>query len=380
MAMRYDLLVKGGTVVDPSQGLHAVRDVALSEGKVAAVESGIPEGQATEVVNATGLIVTPGLIDLHVHAYWGVCCYGIEPDASNIAKGVTTALDCGSAGARTFPAFRKYVLQRSDTRVFALLNISAMGMISTEIGELFDERWASVNEAVQAGRQNRDLVLGIKVRLSKNVTENSDKIELLKRAVEAGEALGMFVMVHVGDADMPLNRLTDMLRPGDVVTHSFRHQGGVVGVDRHVLDGVREARERGILFDVGHGAGSFSFDTAERALSEGFAPDNISSDISLVSIEGPVFDLLTTLSKFIHLGLSLDEVIRLSTVTAAGIMGMAGRLGSLQVGAEGDVAVLRLDEGKFTFTDAEGVSVEGGQRLGHVHTVKGGRLYRPWLK
>jgi dihydroorotase len=151
-------------------------------------------------------------------------------------------------------------------------------------------------------------------------------------------------------------------------------------VDRHVLDGVRDARERGVLFDVGHGAGSFSFDTAERALAEGFAPDNISSDLSLVSIEGPVFDLLTTLSKFIHLGLSLDEVIRLSTVTAAGVMGMAGRLGTLQVGAEGDVAILRLDEGEFTFTDAEGVSVEGRQRLSHVHTVKGGRPYRPWLR
>ena len=377
--MTYDLVIKGGTVVDPSQELNEVRDVALSDGKVAAVEESIPEGEARETLDASGLIVTPGLIDLHVHAYWGVSCFGVEPDVSNIARGVTTALDCGSAGARTFPAFRRYVMERSHTRLYALLNISAMGIISMKVAELMDSRWVDVEEAVEAGRQNRDLVLGIKVRLTKNVCGDNDKVELLKKALDAAEALGGMLMVHVGDADTPLDTLTPLLRPGDVVTHAFRHHGGVVGEDRRVLEGLWEDKERGVIFDVGHGGGSFSFDTADHAMSEGFFPDNISSDISTISIEGPVYDQVTTLSKFLYFGLPLSDVISRSTVTAAAAMGIDDRLGTLKVGAEGDVTVLSLDDGDYTFTDAMGTSVQAGQRLNHVQTVKAGRVYRPWL-
>ena len=378
--MTYDLVIKGGTVVDPSQGLHETRDVGLSAGKVAAIEASIPRREAREVLDAEGLIVTPGLIDLHVHAYWGVCAYGVEPDLSNIARGVTTAMDCGSAGARTFPAFRRYIMERSDTRLFALLNISAMGIISHEIGELPDQRWADVDEAIEVGRLNRDLVKGIKVRLSKGIVDNDSKVDMLKRAIEAAEALDALVMVHVGDRETPLDTLTPMLRPGDVVTHAFRYEGGVVGEDRHVLEGLWEDKQRGIIFDVGHGAGSFSFDTADHAMSQGFFPDNISSDVSTISIEGPVFDLVTTISKFLHIGLSLNDVIRLCTASAASAMAVDDELGTLKVGAEGDVTVLSLDEGEYTFTDAQGVSVTAGQRLNHVATVKGGQVYRPWLR
>lgn len=380
--MTYDLVVKGGTVIDASQGLDAVRDVALLNGKVAAVEASIPESDAREVVDAAGLIVTPGLIDMHVHAYWGVCVYGIEPDASNISKGVTTAMDCGSAGARTFPAFRRYVIERADTRLYALLNISAAGIISDKIGELQDPRWADVDEAVAAGRQNRDVVLGIKVRLSKDVTGEGKKakVDALKRGLEAAEGIGGLLMVHVGDEETPLEDLTTHLRPGDVVTHAFRQYGGIVGTDRQVSDGVKEARAHGVLFDVGHGAGSFNFDSADHALADGFPPDSISSDVSFISVEGPVFDLVTTMSKFIHLGLPLNEVVRLTTQAPAKIMGIDDTLGTLRPGAEGDVTLLRLDDGSFEFTDAQGVTVQGRQKLNHVLTVKKGRVYRPWLR
>jgi len=227
--MAYDLLIRGGTVIDTSQGLNDVRDVALSDGKVAAVEEGIPESLARETLDASDLIVTPGLLDLHVHVFWGATHYGIEPDTGNVEKGVTTAVDAGSAGAGTFPAFRRHVLERADTRLYALLNISAMGMISPKIGELEDLRWADVEAAVETGRANRDYVLGIKARLSVNLAGEQD-VEVLKRAIEAAEALDRFVMIHVGNTKTPLDELAAMLRPGDVVTHSFH------GRDHGVLD------------------------------------------------------------------------------------------------------------------------------------------------
>lgn len=374
--MSYDLLIKGGTVVDPSQELNVVRDVALSDGKVAAIEESIAESHAREVVDATGLVVTPGLIDLHVHAFWGASAYGMEPDIGNIAKGVTTAMDTGSAGATNFPAFRRYVLERADTRLFALLNISAMGMIWPRIGELTDLRWADVPEAVRVGRENRDFVLGIKARLSKSYAGENDVDSL-----EAAEAIGGFVMIHVKDTKTPLKQLTPMLRSGDVVTHAFHGKSEDVLDDAgRVIDRFREDQQRGVIFDIGHGSGSFSFDVAEKAMSQDFFPDNISSDLYNSNVEGPVFDLVTTLSKFLWLGMFLYEVIRLSTETAAQIMGLEGRLGTLKVGAEGDVAILRLDEGKFTLTDANRVSVEACQKLNHVRTVKRGRIYRSWLK
>ena len=378
--MTYDLLIKGGTVVDPSQELNAMRDVALSGGKVAAIAESIAESEAREMVDATGLIVTPGLVDLHVHAYWGASDYGIEPDIGNIAKGVTTALDAGSAGAFTFPAFRKHVLERSDTRLYALLNISAMGMLSPMIGELEDLRWADVERAVETGRANRDYVLGIKARLGRVQAAEND-VDALRRALEAAEALDSLVMIHIGDSKTPLEELTAMLRPGDVVTHCFTGlPNGVLDDAGRVVAGVKEAQRRGVVFDVGHGAGSFSFDTAEKAISQGFMPGNISSDLHIYNIEGPVFDQVTTLSKFMHLGVSLYNVIRLSTETAAKTMGVGDRLGTLKVGADGDVAILRLDEGSYTLTDSTGVSVQAHQRLSHVQTIRRGQVYRPWLR
>ena len=378
--MEYDLLIKGGTVVDPSQGLEDTRDVALSGGKVSAVEKGIAESRAGEVLNAEGLIVVPGLIDLHVHSFWGATHYGIEPDVANLAKGVTTALDAGSAGADTFAAFRRYVLDTCDTRLYTLLNISSMGMVSPKIGELEDLRWADVEEAVRVGRANRDRILGIKARLSRAQAGDND-LDALKRGLEAAEALDGILMIHIGDSKTPLEELTSMLRPGDVVTHSFTGMpNGVLDDSGKVLDGVVEAQRRGVVFDIGHGAGSFSFDVAEKALSQGLNPGNISSDLHVYNIEGPVFDQVTVLSKFMWLGMTLSEVVRLSTESTARTMGAGERLGTLSVGAEGDVTVLRMDEGSFTLTDTVKRSVTARRKLTHVATVRGGRVYRPWLR
>ena len=378
--MAYDLLIKGGTVIDPSQGLNAMRDVAVSGHKVAAVDAGIPESQAADVLDATGLIVVPGLLDLHVHSFVGGSHYGVDPDVGQISKGVTTALDAGSAGADTFAAFRRYILERCDTRLFALLNISSMGMISDKIGELEDLRWADVDAAVRVGRDNRDHILGIKVRLSRMMTGDHD-VDSLKRAVDAAEGLGRFVMVHIGNSETSLEELVQLLRPGDVVTHAYTgHPHGVLDAAGKVIPGILEAQRRGVVFDVGHGAGSFSFDVAEKALSQGFHPDNISSDLHVYNIEGPVFDQVSVLSKFMWLGMSIDDAVRLSTQTTAKTMGLGDGLGTLQVGAEADVALLRQEEGRFIFTDAMERSVTADKKLSHVKTIKAGRVYRPWLR
>jgi dihydroorotase len=376
---KYDLIIKGGTVVDPSQGIHERRDVAFSNGKVAALEPEISDSLSNEVVDATDAIVTPGLVDLHVHVYWGVGHYGIEPDPTQIALGVTTAVDAGSAGAWTFPAFRRYVMDRSATRLYALLNISSMGMISPKIGELEDLRWADVEDATRVGHANPEHILGIKVRLSQPLAADHD-VDALKRAIEAAEQLGKFVMIHVGNSFTPMEDLVALLRPGDVVTHAYHGSAhGAMDESGRVFDGIVEAQKRGVVFDIGHGRGSFSFASAEKALAQGFFPGNISSDLHIYNIEGPVHDQLSTLSKFLHLGLSLDEVIRLSTSATAQIMGHADEIGTLKIGAEGDSTVMRIAEGKFTFVDSLDATVEGSRKLEHVATVKAGRLYVPYL-
>ena len=389
----YDLLIKGGTVVDPSQGLNAVRDVALANGLVAAVETSIASGKAAEVIDATGMIVTPGLIDLHVHAFWGGSTYGVEPDTANLSRGVTTAVDAGSAGAWTFPAFRSHVIDRADTRLYALLNIAAPGMVFHDNSELHDLSRADVAQAVEAGSRNRDRVVGIKARLGRVQAADNDA-EALKRAIEAAEAIDGFVMIHVGNSATPLPDLMRMLRPGDAVTHSFLgFADGVLESSGAVIDGMKEAQARGVVIDVGHGAGGFSFPAAEKALSEGILPGTISSDLHIGNIEGPVFDLVTTLSKFMHLGMSLDEVIRRCTETAARTIGQGGRLGTLRLGSHGDVTILRIEEGRFTLRDRLSTatslgrtrweppaSVEASRRLAHVSSIKAGKVYRPWLR
>ena len=388
---KYDLLIKNGTIVDPSQKFHAQSDIAFSNGKVATVANSIPSDSAIEIVDATGLIVTPGLIDLHVHAYWGSSAYGILPDPVNVAKGVTTILDAGSSGARTFAGFRHYVIDQAVTRTFALLNISSAGMISeSHVGELEDLRWVEVDKAIMVSRQNRDVIRGIKVRLGK-LQSGENTIESLKRAIEVADSIDGFVMSHIGNCPVPVEELVAMMRPGDVVTHALHGIGDRIVNLEGVLPGILEARARGVLFDIGHGMGGFSFDTAERALAAGFVPDNISTDLHIFNVDGPVYDLITTLSKFMHLGMSLYDVIERSTVSAARIMGLNDGYGTLAVGAIGDAAILRLDEGRFTLTDRltrslniggmswqKPISLEANTKLSHVRTIIGGQIYRPW--
>ena len=376
---RYDLLVKGGRVVDPSQGLSAERDVAISGHRVARVAANIPESEALHVLKAADKIVTPGLIDIHTHVYDGVAPLGIPADPNCVAKGVTTVVDAGSSGAHTFPGLRKYVINVADTRVFALLNISLVGQSTmspdNEWGELLDLRYLNPKLAIKTIERNRDVIVGLKIRLSRSITGPHD-LEALALAREASEAVNLPIMVHIGDSYSPLKEVLARLKKGDVITHTFHgRERGILDERGRVLPEVRKAVANGVHLDVGHGAGSFSFDTAEKALEQDVLPGTISSDLHQYNVHGPVFDLATTLSKFLHLGLSLDQVIERVTTNPARTFGQMEGLGTLKEGAEADVAVFSLEEGDFEFVDAMGAKRMGHRKLNPVATVKAGKLY-----
>lgn len=378
-AASYDLLVKGGRVVDPAQGISEERDVAISGSRIARVAKSIPEADARQVLDARGKIVTPGLIDIHVHVYDGVAPLGIPADPNCVAKGVTTVVDAGSAGAHTFPGLRRYVIEVVDTRVFALLNISVVGQSTyspdNPYGELLELRYVNPKLAVRTIEKNRDVILGVKIRLTKNITDSHD-LEALRLARQAADAVHLPLMVHIGDSHSPLKDILALLSKNDVVTHCFRGgDGGILDSSDRILPEVRAAAERGVRMDVGHGAGSFSFHTAERALEQDFLPGTISSDVHQYNVNGPVFDLATTLSKFLYLGLTLDEVIKRATDNPAQTFGFPLGLGTLRDGAEADVAVFDLAEGTFDFVDSEEQRRTGHQKLIPVATVKSGRIY-----
>lgn len=376
----YDLLVKGGIVVDPAQGLHARRDLAISHGVIESLDKDIPSDTARETLDAAGHLVTPGLIDLHVHVYPGVSHYGIDADTHSLAHGVTTVVDAGSSGADTFDGFRRYVVNVSDTRIYAFLNISTMGMISPQVGELEDLRFADVEKAVEVIERNRDVIQGVKVRMSRSIV-GMNGMQPLLLAKRAAEAVKMPMMVHIGSTPMPLTEILAELRGGDILTHCFHgSEQGILDDHGHVLDAVRDAVTKGVNLDVGHGRGSFSFDVAAKALDQGVAPHTISSDLHHYNVFGPVHSLATTLSKFLYLGLSLDDAFAKATSTPAKLLGIAKELGTLRQGSLADVAIFDLQEGMFSFMDAVGKVVVGNRLLKPAAVVKGGRLYSGSLR
>jgi dihydroorotase len=366
-------LVRGGTVLDPAQGLHARRDVRLRAGRVAEVGPDLAPAPGEVLVDARDRLVAPGLIDLHVHVFWGASHYGLDPDPHCLGTGTTTVVDAGSAGAHTFPAFRRWVVDVAATRILPFLNIGATGMVSPDVGELEEVRHIDRAAALRTIEAHRDVIRGIKVRLSRElVGANAREALLAARAVS--EAARLPVMVHPGDTPLPLADILDELRAGDVLTHCYHGRAeGILDAAGQVAPAVRRAAARGVLFDVGHGKGSFSFAVARRALAQGFRPGTISSDLHVYNVRGPVFDLATTLSKFLHLGLPLAEVVEMATAAPARALGEEGRLGTLRPGAAGDVTLLELVEGPVTLEDTAGERVTGTRRLRPAGVLRAGR-------
>ncbi len=375
--MTYDIVIKNGTVVDPSQGLHAKKDIAVAGGKIRAIEDSISDKDTHDVIEADGLLVTPGLVDLHVHVWWGVAHLAIEADPACVYRGVTTAIDAGSSGANTIAGFNRYVMDEAHTRVLAFLHISGMGQLDNEIGELQDIRWARVDKAVEAAKLHADRIVGIKVRLTDNIVGENDVVAI-KRASEAAKEIGKPLMIHIGGSVHPLEELLPVLRSGDIVTHSFTgNTNGILDNNDRVKDVAKDAASRGVIFDVGHGAGSFSFDVQEKAIEDGFWAGTVSSDVHRYNLRGPVYDLMTTLSKYLYLGKTLDEVIALGTTAPARAVHLDDHIGTLQVGADADISIIELREGPVTLTDARGATREGNQLLVPVETLRAGRRFSP---
>jgi dihydroorotase len=319
------------------------------------------------------------MIDLHVHVFWGVSYLGIDADSNCIAKGVTTAVDAGSAGADTFPGFRKYVLEVSATRLFAQLNIASQGMLTPGVGELTELRYADVSRAVAMAELHRDVVMGIKVRLTRDsIVSEAVGLRPLHLAREAADTLGLPIMVHPQAAwCRSLDGILSVMRDRDILTHCYHDMAcGISDEKGKIRRSVREAMDRGVIFDVGHGAGSFSWQVVEKALQQGVQPQTISSDLHVYNVNGPVYDLATTASKFLHLGLPLEVVLDKVTAAPAQAIRMVDDIGTLRVGAWGDAVLFELQEGSFEFVDSHGEKKLGRQRLVPRLVVRAGKPYR----
>jgi dihydroorotase len=352
--MVYDILIKNGTLVDPGAGMNQKADLGINGDKIAFIGKSNKSSKASKVIDAEGRIVTPGLIDMHVHVYPGVSHYGIEPDPYCLNKGVTTAVDAGSAGAWTFPALRRHIIDKSGTRLLAFLNISSTGMVAPEVGELEDIRYANVQKAIEICKAHKDVIIGIKVRLSKSYAANN-VMEGLKRAIDAADAMGLPVMVHPGNTLTSIDHILSVMRKGDILTHCYHgHPEGILDEKGNVKQSVRKAIERGVLLDVGHGQGSFTFEVGTKAIAQGVLPHFISSDIHFYNTEGPVYDLATTVSKFIYMGISLDKVLEMCITRPARFLKLENEIGTLKVGAKADIAIMEFAEGRFELVDCNG--------------------------
>ena len=369
--MRFDLVIKGGEVVDPGSGLLGRLDVGIQGGVIAAVDRSLPTDGIGATLDATGQIVTPGLFDLHTHIYWGATYWGIEPDPVAARTGVTTWLDAGTAGSYGFPGFRRYVIESSQARVFALLNVSAIGLVAPTY-ELANLDYCDLGLAHRIVDANRDVILGIKARIDANTTRGV-RLEPLRLARKLADRVDLPMMVHVAKAPPLLEEIFTLLRPGDILTHCCTGQDNrVVEPDGKLKDFVRRAWDAGVVMDVGHGTGSFSYEVAERMLAEGMPPDVISTDVHQLSIQGPMFDMPTTLSKFLNLGMRLPDAIERATARPARAVRRPD-LATLKPGAPADVAVFALEEGTYTFHDVFMTARPGRLRLVNKATIRAGK-------
>lgn len=388
--MSFDLVISGGRVVDPATGVDAERDVAIAGDRIAAVEAAIPSQAARRVIDATGCLVTPGLIDMHAHVFWGATIGGVDADSIAWRSGVTTWVDAGSAGAFSLPALREYVVKRATARILAFINISYLGLVGLNYDEYCHPGTCDLDLLARVVDRSRDLVVGVKVRMGKE-GHCWPRLGTLRRAVEAGERTDLRVMCHLSGTPPSLRDILAHLRAGDIVTHAFTGAGErMVDARGRILPAVLRARDAGILFDIGHGAGSFSFASAEALAGRRFWPDTISTDLHQGSLPGPNlvadqeliqrvrgdgsphFTLLTVMTKMLYLGMPLVEVIRATTARPAELLGRAGEIGTLRPGASADVAVLRLEPGAQVLYDIHGQTRQYHQCFTAAHVIRGG--------
>ena len=373
--MKCDVLIRGGEVIDPSQQLRGRRDVAVADGRILRVAETIDDVEAGTEIDARGLFVVPGLIDMHVHVYEH-SPWGLEPDSLCAANGVTTFLDTGTAGSYSFDAFRRETIDRARTEVLALVNLSCTGLLTGQLGELLDRRYADVEGVKRVIRDHPGVAVGVKIRAGAHLIGAGEQgWANLRDAVRAARESETWLMVHIGECPMSIPELVAELAPGDCITHCFK--GGSTRLtddEDRIWDAVKEAQERGVVFDVGHGSGSFNWDVVEASLKQGFEPTTISTDLHTKCINGPVYDMPTTMSKFLHLGLPLERVVEMSTTRPAQVLGRQDELGTLKDGTVADVTMLEMQTGRFRFTDSYGEHRTGSELLRAAATIRRGEI------
>jgi dihydroorotase len=379
---KFDLVIKGGDVLDPSQGLRGRRDIGIRYGLIEALEPEIPAARALRLLDAGGKLVTPGLVDLHCHVYPYGSAIGIPADELTPLQCTTTCVSAGDAGANNFAAFRRFIVAQTRTRLYAFVHIANIGLTPFPIAELYNIDYAQVDACAKAVAENPDIAIGVKVRMSENVIARNG-IEPLRRAILACERAGTGgkVMVHIGGVETVelMSQILDLLRPGDILTHAYSGAPNLAGAFTNIvqngkpLPAALAAKQRGVVFDVGHGGGSFDYTVAEVAIPQGCGPDTISSDIHVFSGNSPGVPYLTNvMSKFMGLGFTLEQVVAMATINPARIINRLPKLGTLQVGAPGDVAIMELVEGPVSFVDTRNNRRDGRAQLKPVQTVTAG--------
>ena len=374
-AFRFDLVIANGDVLDPAQKLRGRRDIGIKHGQIALVAPSIAPDRALQRYDAAGRLVTPGLVDLHTHYGPLVSGIGLPADELVPISATTTAVSAGDAGANTFGALKQVAIHPSRTRLYAFVHISAIGLAGgLAVPEMLNIDYAQVEACARTLIENPDTVLGVKVRITDSVV-GQNGLEPLRRAVAAAEMAGkgFRVMCHIGAAPGSMTDLLDLLRPGDILTHAYTGAGNNIVQNGQLLPAARAAKQRGVIIDVGHGGGSYDFTVCEPAMMQGCTVDTISSDIHSVSINTPGYPTLPwVMSKFMALGLSLEDVVALTTEAPARVVGRVPGLGTLMVGAPADVAIFDLVDGPVEFVDTRNNRRSGTKKLIPVLTVKAG--------
>jgi dihydroorotase len=379
---KFDLLIKGGDVLDPSQGLRGRRDIGIRYGVVESVEPDIAADRALRVLEAGGKLVTPGLVDLHTHVFPYGSAIGIPADELVAHQGTTTCVSAGDAGANNFAAFRRHIVAQTRTRLYAFVHIANVGLTPFPVAELYNIDFAQVDACAKAVAENADMAIGVKVRMSENVIARHGT-EPLKRAIMACEKAGTGgkIMCHIGGVETKelMSQILDLLRPRDILTHAYSGAPNIAGAftnivqDGKLLPAALAAKQRGVVFDVGHGGGSFDYTVAEAAIAQGCPPDTISSDIHVFSGNTPGMPYLTwVMSKFLGLGYTLEQVVAMATVNPAKTIDRMPKLGTLQLGAPADVSIMELVEGPVSFVDTRNNTRTGRVHLKPVQTVTAG--------
>ncbi|HVB15619.1 MAG TPA: amidohydrolase/deacetylase family metallohydrolase, partial [Stellaceae bacterium] len=376
--MKYDLLIRHGEVLDPAAGLKGHLDVGISGGKIVEVGPSLAESEARSTISARGLLVTPGLIDIHAHVFVNAHDMGGHTDHFCRSTGVTTLCDAGSAGSATFAGLRHVLDHEVKTRVRAFVNLSALGIVGTARGgELSHFPYADPEGCARTIAENPDLAIGVKLRYGPGIVWEYTTAPV-KLARKTAAMAGVPLMIHITDSPIPLPDILAEMIPGDIITHCYHGRAhGIMGQEKQlVLKEVVEAQRHGILFDCAHGRNHFSFAMIEKALDQGFLPDTISTDLTLTSAtRGPVWDLTTTMSKLLHFGMTLDDIVTRATAAPAKILGYDGTVGTLRPGANADIALIERRNGNVDLTDSDGTTVTAKERLLTRMTLKDGRVW-----